>query len=335
MNSKAQKIEQTAADWMTRRLSDRWTEADQAEFDVWIADETTHRIAYVRLDAAWNQAGRLKALTAGVAQAAIPTLEALAETRFPYRAIAGHEAAARAPQKRSFAWQVALAAALALAIGLGFYFAASGTLFSNSYVTEVGDTDTVTLADGSRVTLNTDTRLRVSLESQERRIELERGEAFFDVARDPSRPFVVAVGAQRVVAVGTQFSVHKERDAVRVVVAEGRVLVGGEALIEAGSVAETKAAHVTVHRNAASQVEQLLSWRQGMISFHATPLTDAVAEFNRYSARKIVIQDASIADIRVGGSFRSTNAEAFLWMLQKGFGISAERTGDEVFLKGP
>jgi transmembrane sensor len=350
MSSNAEIIEQSAADWIARQLSGAWTAAEQEQFDAWIAANAAHRIAYLRLDAAWERVGRLKALKPRVPAGIVPTSEALSEDHFPYQAAQGARstlediasssndeiwAGPKLTAHRSSVRKMAVAAGLVLIIGAGFYLAVGDVFSTHRYSTQVGALHTVPLQDGSHVTLNTDTRLRVALDGHERRVELDRGEAFFDVAKDPVRPFVVAVADKRIVAVGTQFSVRRDHDRIRVAVSEGRVRIEGdkEVLVGAGAVAETEHARVAVLQNSSPKVEQLLSWRQGLIALHETPLSEAVAEFNRYNERKIIIRDASIADIRVGGSFRSTNADAFLWMLQKGFAISTQRTETGVILQ--
>lgn len=198
------------------------------------------------------------------------------------------------------------------------------------------------MADGSRVTLNTDSAVRVAVSDTERRVDLEQGEAFFDVARDPSRPFVVVAGAQRVVVLGTKFSVRRERDEIRVIVSEGRVRVerrGGAgaqiptADLTAGSIARSDGEALRVQKTAPSEVERYLSWREGFLVFQETPLADAVAEFNRYNAQKIVIEDAQLAGIPIDGNFRSNNVEAFIRLLENGFPVRIERTGDRVIVR--
>jgi transmembrane sensor len=158
------------------------------------------------------------------------------------------------------------------------------------------------------------------------------------VAKDPARPFVVLVGDRRVVAVGTQFSVRRNADGIRVVVAEGLVRLEGagssDAELPAGAIAQTLGTAVMVHKQVAREVEQLLSWRTGHIMFRDTALAEAVAEFNRYNARKILIADPTIADIRIGGSFRSDNVPAFLWLLQHGFPVTVEQRGNDTVLSG-
>jgi transmembrane sensor len=127
---------------------------------------------------------------------------------------------------------------------------------------------------------------------------------------------------------------------IRVLVTEGRVSIesrdGASKLVKtqlpAGSEARTSRTEVLVEQPAPAQVEEQLSWRTGHLIFHDTTLADAVADFNRYSTRKIFIEDPAIAGIRVGGNFRSGDADAFLWLLQSGFPIRVDQRGDRIVL---
>ena len=387
MDSEA--IEHKAADWFARRESGSWTSADEAQFDEWLTESTAHRIAFIRLEAAWHHAARLQALGAGATGRVIPLRGAwgdalhfkgpaaesregaVAESRegaaagsrkgaatagavseagtASWRAdrsgarASDHRAASILGKRWSPRWISALAASALVAVAGATYVLQSGLLDSDRYSTKIGALATVPLADGSRVTLNTDSRIRVALVESQRRIELDQGEAFFEVAKDPGRPFVVTAGRKRIVAVGTKFSVRRDHDAILVAVTEGKVRVedavtppngrGAEVLVSAGSLARTYHADVLVHDHAGSEVDQLLSWRTGYLVFRDVTLSDAVVEFNRYNARKILIQDPAIADIRIGGNFRSTNTDAFLWLLQNGFPVSVEKNADSVILK--
>jgi transmembrane sensor len=236
---------------------------------------------------------------------------------------------------------VALAASLVLALSWGVYWAATWIQRPDQYVTGIGGLQVVQLADGSEVTLNTNTRIRAYIGRAERRIELDSGEAYFAVARDPSRRFVIDVAGRSVTDIGTHFSVRRTATDVQVLVSEGRVQLSpvsaGAAsvptVLDAGDLASTAGSETRIRRVSQSEVEQLLSWRGGFISFHDTPLTDAVAEFNRYQTHKLVIEDSSLADIQVVGRFRTNNLEGFLSLLQQGFPVIAEDSGDHISLK--
>lgn len=353
MNS--ERIEEAAGIWLARRLRGSWTEAEQAEFAAWLGEDTAHRIAYLRLEAAWNHSARLQALGAGVPPGIIPPRRSWGDRLFFELKSASARHMNASGQWRFRAKFLTVAATVLLALSGIAYVYDTGLFAGDRYSTRVGAVDTVPLSDGSHVTLNTDSRIHVALAPTERRIDLDRGEAFFEVAKDPSRPFIVEIGNKRVIAVGTKFSVRRYGDDIRVVVTEGKVRVetkspsshdrdgagtaspredgSGEILVTAGSVAQTANSEVLVHQPAKPDVDGLLSWRSGYLMFHDTALADAVAEFNRYNTRKIVIEDPSIAGIRIGGNFRSTSMDAFLWLIQSGFPITVEQNDDQVILK--
>jgi transmembrane sensor len=342
-------IEATAARWFAKREGGDWHAADQAKLEAWLDSSTAHRIAFIRIMTAWERSGRLNALGAGVPAGTIPPRDAWGfappsavptsrTPREPVESVARPEPAA-APFTANIAGVRAVAALLMVAIAAGTAWYVS-TDHTSSYRTQIGALTTVPLPDGSKVTLNTDSQIHVELNPTMRRIKLDQGEAFFEVSKDGARPFVVEVADKRVTAVGTQFSVRRDNDDIRVLVTEGRVWIerrgiaskAAQTQLTAGSEARTSQAAVLVDQPAPAQVEQLLSWRTGYLTFHDTALADAVADFNRYSSRKIVIEDPAIAGIRIGGNFRSGDADAFLWLLQSGFPINVEQRSDRIVL---
>jgi transmembrane sensor len=315
------RIEEAAADWIARRAGGGWNADAEAELDAWLAASTAHRVAFVRLDAAWREAARLKVLDTGAglpkpghwntqgspvaAQAVPPTLRPAA---------AG---------ERRRAWALAASLVLTLALGATAYFASSP---GETYTTVVGGLQTIPLPDGSQVTLNTETEIRISITERERRADLASGEAY-------------RAGDHRVVVVGTKFSVMRDGETFRVFVTEGSVRVeqdGTEApatQLAPGQIARARDAGLLVQAKQVSEVEEYLSWRSGYLVFRETTLGEAVAEFNRYSTRKIVIADPSIASIRIGGNFRSGNMDAFIRLLEEGFPLAVERQSEQVVLK--
>jgi transmembrane sensor len=213
----------------------------------------------------------------------------------------------------------------------------------SSFRTAIGVISAVPMSDGSKVTLNTDSQVRISVTQDERRVSLGRGEAFFEVAKDPRRPFVVVAGHCRVIAVGTQFSVWREADEVRVVVTEGRVRVARSdsstddtpaTEVSAGNIAHAGEGGVLVESKQPLEVEETLGWRRGFLFFHDLPLAQAVAELNRYNQEKIVIDSPTVAAIRISGSFRSTNVSGFVHLLRDGFSINVEQRGTRIVLGG-
>lgn len=340
-------VEAIAAAWFAKREGGAWSAADQAQLETWLESSTAHRIAFIRIVTAWERTGRLNALGAGVPAGTIPPRDTWAFAPssggelYPAPFVAKvSRAHARFPGLTRFSSRVrAIAASLAVGVAAAtvWYFS---TDLTNSYRTPVGAVATVPLSDGSKVTLNTDSEIHVELNPTMRRVKLDQGEAFFEVSRDTARPFVVEIADKRVIAVGTQFCVRRENNEIRVLVTEGRIWIerrgtaaeAAQTHLAAGSEARTLQTAVLIDQPAPAKLEQLLSWRTGYIIFRDTALADAVAEFNRYSERKISIEDPAIAGIRVGGNFRTGDADSFLWLLQSGFPIKVEQRSDRIIL---
>jgi transmembrane sensor len=341
MEAGSKRIESIAAAWLARRDSETWCARDQAQLDAWLRESDAHRVAWLRLASAWEQADRLKALGAGVPAGQVPprghwTLSPYFDAR---RVLARERAhSARALQMPVFA---AMAIVFAAAAGVWFLWPrAEPPVQPVVYRTIVGDSSTIRLADGSEAMLNSDTAIAVALSRDERDIDLRRGEAFFEVRKDASRPFVVHVDGRRVVAVGTRFAVRREGDAaLRVVVTHGLVRLESEpgadaaaTLLPAGSVAQVSGDALEIRHLSVDQARELLSWRDGFVVFHDTPLAAAAQEFNRYNTRKLVIGDPSIAGLRVGGHFRWSNQDAFVRLIEQAFPVRAETDGDRIVL---
>jgi len=313
--SQREAAEQAAAGWISRRDAGQWTAGDAAGFEAWLGASLHHRVAYYRLHAAWKEAGRLAAMHP-------------------------QKPASPAPRQRSWLRHpLALAASVLLVSGVVFaiYWQARGGV--QVYATEVGELRQVLLPDGSTVVLNTDSALRVDMHGSGRQLQLQRGEAFFQVAKDASRPFVVRSNALRVVAVGTAFAVQQEGPRMQVVVTEGSVRVedaegqgASPASVGAGSMLQVAEMDMRTQRLTDEEMEQRLSWRTGLVVFRDTPLAEAVAQFNRYNRRKIVLAEPSIAGLGIGGVFRATDQEVFLKLLETGFPVRAEMRNDTVLL---
>jgi len=348
MNSSSAQIEALAADWLARRDSGRLSATEVAELTAWLDASTAHRIAFIRLESAWLQADRLTVLGVGLEPGERPApggwrdspyfTSRLGEASAPIATISPAQQAGSRTFKRRFA---AVAASLLLA----FIGAMAVLQWSRGsiYQTEVGVASSIPLSDGSKVTLNTNSKIRVTVSETQRLVELQQGEAFFDVAKDEKRPFVVRSGSLRVVAVGTKFAVRLDADQVRVLVSEGRVRIekeeGGDeevalAQIDSGSVAYSHGGEsVLTQAQPIERVEAALSWRTGFVVFHETPLSEAVEELNRYNTRKIVVEDPVIGDTRISGNFRAANGDAFARLLQDGFAIRAEVSDTQIVLR--
>ena len=361
-------IEERAAAWLAKRDCGEWSPADDSELAGWLAASTANKVAFIRLDGAWNDARRLKALGGGGEVGVVPPPGQW--HRSPLSREAESAGLVGRTQRPRRLLSRAIAASVVVAAAAGFvWFLASR---APTYETLVGGTESVPMQDGSKVTLNTDTSVRVDVTDKVRQVRLEHGEAFFEVARDPSRPFIVTAGKKRVIAVGTQFSVRRVGNDVRVFVTEGKVRIeddassvlalprvktevsgegpsmppgeapgtksatgrqSGQVMVAAGGIARTADDAILVQENALPEVEDYLSWRSGYLIFHDTALVEAIAEFNRYNERKMVIVDPEVAAIRINGKFRSTHFEAFVRLLEDGFPIRAQSSQGRILLE--
>ncbi|MNK13216.1 fec operon regulator FecR [compost metagenome] len=314
MNRHSQ-IEETAALWLARQV-DGLTLEEQAHLTAWLEAADAHRTAFWRLEYSWEQTGRLIAL------------------RHP-DILADTIAEARPAPRRSALprWATGLVAVVAVVV-------ISAVLWPRPavYATETGERRLVALSDGSRVELNTRTRFRAAISADAREAWLDQGEAYFEVAHDASRPFTVHAGDRTVRVLGTRFSVRRDGDNVRVMVAEGRVrLTGADAalavkpvILGRGDVATGDGQSLLKSRTTIQQVEDHLAWRRGLLVFDQVTLSDAAAEFNRYNLTQLTVLDPETADIRIGGSFEAANADAFVRLLRSAYGLEIAREGETV-----
>jgi transmembrane sensor len=320
-------IKATAAEWVARRHAPHWSNAEEAAFAQWLNASMSNRVEYLCHEKTWREADRLKVLGAGAQAGAVLTINDWRAS--PYFNHLRPFEAAYAPllnKPRRAGKYLALAASLLVLCATGYF--GWNSLQGVRYSTSIGVTTAVPLPDGSKITLNTDSEIQVAVSRTERRINLRQGEAFFEVAKDPLRPFTVIAGDRRVVAVGTKFSVRREGKDIRVVVTEGKVLIDpaeGEAFLTAGSVAQTRHEKLTVQHRSLPQAEQFLSWRDGYLMFDEVTLAEA----------KLVIGHPGIADVPVTGHFRSTSVESFATLLERGFPVTVTREQDRIVLGLP
>jgi|SRR5580698_4071684 transmembrane sensor len=343
-------IEAAAAEWLIRRDSQEWSSSDRVALEAWLNASTLHRVALLRLELAWEDTDRLKALAAGVRSDLPPPPGQWNLTPFFDQSDA--ESSLARPAKKEPYWlrkgfRLALAASVLLVVAGGLYTYQAGIFTGDRYTTPVGAIESVSITDGSKVTLNTDSQIRVSLTDTERRVELKHGEAFFEVAHDAKRPFIVRAGNKRVIAVGTKFSVRRDgNDDIQVVVTEGKVRIEGareapgpgagataNTFLTPGAIARASGGGVLVQRKTLPEAEEQLSWRSGILQFRNQTLADAIAEFNRYNSRKLVIDDPSIAALTIEGNFRSNNVDAFARLLETGYPIRLVDEGDRIILR--
>lgn len=305
-------IEAEAASWLRRSNFWDWSEGNQAELDAWLSASAHHRVAYWRLKAALERTERLGALRPSQAR----------------------------PKKsrplRLFSTRIAAGALIAAAL------VAASTLYllqpaQTTYATGVGGHKIIHLADGSQVELNTSTVVRVT--DGARKLWLDRGEAFFRVKHDAAHPFTVMVAGHRVTDLGTEFLVRNVSDRLEVALVEGKIQLDTPdgrmrepLLLAPGDVAVARQNVLYVEKKTERALHTALAWRQGILVFNNTTLADAAAEFNRYNDRKLVISDASAAQLTIDGKFRSHDIEDFTHLAQTVFSLRATKQGNRIFI---
>jgi transmembrane sensor len=292
--------EDGAARWAIRRDTGALAADEQAELDLWLAADERREGALLRAEAALVYLDRGRALAG---QAPDPEEIATEES-----------SNARLFSRRKLVGGGALIAAAVAGIGGGLLWPAG-----ESFTTTIGEVRRLSLADGSVATINTASRLTVAMAKQTRRITLDDGEAWFEVAHDKARPFLVSAGDVHVRAVGTAFSVRRHADGVDILVTQGVVetwigdgntaptrLSGGERAFVADATAQIVAVP------AGAEIERALAWRSGGLALNGEPLDYAVAELNRYNRRKLVIDDPVLGRTPIVGYFKVDDPDRFM-----------------------
>jgi transmembrane sensor len=336
----ANDIESDAADWLIRLEADP-SPQNCANFETWLAADPRHQAAYIRLEKTWNRAEilkRLRPLDGAVDEQVID--------KFGVQTPIFDEPKPKASPARMVL--MAIAASLGIiTMGISIWAVIARTGWE-VYQTEFGGFQRVVLADGTTAMLNTDSRIRARVTSERREVVLEKGEALFTVAHDVRRPFDVTAGETVVRAVGTAFSIRLRGESqVDVLVTEGRVAIDPVddslntklpepvALPTVSTLAAGETASVKEHRPlkvrkiADEDVTRKLAWTQGRIWFDRVTLAEAIAEFNRYNRRQLVIDDPQIAELHIGGAFEATDLDSFVMALRT-FGIRAVATTGKV-----
>lgn len=320
----AESIEDEAAEWLAR-LDRHGDEPElQARFEEWLAGDTRREGALAQARAAWRLIDDHFGGESRTVENRDPEIE-----RFPV--------SRERHTRRGFILGGGAAIAASLVMGLAFNWT------SETYETRTGEIRRVPLADGSTVAINTETKLSVRLKEKERVVRLDHGEAFFQVAKDRARPFTVEAGRLRVRALGTAFSVREWGNGADILVSEGVVEAwtsgaeGNLIRIPAGKKAFiANNAGVFQRNDDPTQIERALAWRAGQIDLDGDPLVKAIAEFNRYNSRKIVLLDQSIANEPLYGIFRTDGPHSFAQAIHDGFGIAVDYSNpDEIRIGRP
>ncbi len=274
--------------WLVRLQRDDVSGDDALDFEIWLAADAGNAVAYRRALALWHE----------FEASADAVLATLADDGRKLRA-----EVRRGPTRR---W---LAGAGGFAIAAGLAVAVVGPMVSEpsvqTYATGKGQHQRVTLADGSVVDLNAETRLSVSFSGKARQVTLGDGEAIFDVVHDAARPFTVAASSHTVRVVGTQFDVRNRGDDLSVTVARGKVEVRPTAS-SGRTFLLTPGQRLDVNRSGTGSLsavdpQEAFGWRSGRLVYRAEPLANVVADLNRQYVQQIEVSDPQLGKMPITG----------------------------------
>ena len=309
-----------AAVWLARLHSDQRSEETERSFRAWLAGDSLRAAAFERMTNTWEATGFLRTVSSAPPETAAPEIE------LPRR---------RTPQL------LATVAMLLICVAIGFAALMMPTQLSGPQdviETALGERRSLQLADGSRLVLNTDSRVAIAFDASMRLVTLQKGQARFEVAKDPRRPFVVRAGGKQIVARGTEFDVRWTNEHLAVVLFEGRVSVmpatqrpsfdgiamqPGERLFFAQPALAVKTA---------PSLDREEAWVAGRAVFNETPLRDAIAEMNRYTRRPVRLNDPALADLQISGTFSVDDVNAFARALAEVFSLRVENSNDAIVL---
>jgi transmembrane sensor len=308
-----------AAQWFARMRGTSVSNSELNDFWAWRRDPGNAE-AYGAVERIWRETGDLKDSPA-IKQAVDGLAGTVRKRRARRRAIA--------------AGGMVLAGTLVGLFLVGQGLATQPKVFE----TAVGEQHSIVLDDGSRVKLDTDTRINVRYLNAQRLVTLERGQALFDVVHRPDRPFQVKVGATHIDDLGTVFDVRRDRDQVRVTLVSGAVQIHTD-----GPAAKRWALRPGQQLIASSQASQSVSvdpqkatsWTSGHLLFDNLPLSAATAEVNRYGRRKVILDAGAIGDKRVSGAFDSSDTDAFVSAVCKLYDLTVRHDANgSIILSAP
>lgn len=330
-------IENEAAQWYARLNSGEALDADWEKFDAWRVADPAHALAYAEISLIWEDIGELD-LAVSPNKITRP-----AKSQFPLKQFfSGATSSLEASLKNPFGKIAAYSGAAATLLAIIWLGALYGGVFDHRYETAIGAKRTITTNDGSIIELNTDSQLRVAFRLRTRRVFLDRGQAYFDVAKKENRPFIVRANHTSVTVTGTRFDVDiSKQDKISVSVAEGLVSVAlndqnrtrrsapnaPEVAVSSGKRFEGNILDNS-HELHDADIENLLAWRRNQLIFQNASLSEAIAEISRYTPMRLSITDQALADRTFSGVIQLGDPAAIILSLEAVSGAKSLRLSD-------
>lgn len=344
------KIIKEACEWLARMDGHDLTDEEKDELNQWFKKSDKHKQELERLAQIWDN----------IEQAGINNVPMIRQENSPEGDIP------EAFSKKTSIGKIRIFLSIAASI---FIIVSAGLLIhlhplsqfkstNGKYVTNIGEQQTVRLSDGSEIKLNTDTLVEVNYFDGNRNIHLYRGEAHFDVAHDPDKPFTVKARKGDVRALGTVFSVRVKDNRVNVIVEEGKVRIRAnetytqpsyDTLAIPEDTLKSEEKNIVVVANAGrnvvfgeqeiesiiqeekEEIERKVSWRQGMLAFDDEPLSDVIDEVSRYTSNQIIIADPEIRSLRVGGYYPIGKIQVVFDALELNLGLNVRQVDERTF----
>lgn len=335
----AQPLSQQAAIWHAQLENPNCSAEQRQAFEAWHNENQEHALAYAQCQLTFE-------MSAYLSDDSDIFLERKAAQP------AQHTKAVQWYQQPRQLMQIAAALVLAIGVGLSVEFGLDFSHFDH-YSTGIGEQRLVRLEDGSSILLNTDTNLRVRYDDKLRLIELDNGEAYFTVAKNPEKPFEVHAGQSIARALGTQFSVsflpekksidkksHNKK--ISVAVTEGLVEVESDTTLQSKDIIAQLSVGDAIHFDnkklpqkpqiSSADIKRIEAWQQRKIYFNANTLLEAINEYNRYSDMELLIVDESLKSEQISGLFNVGDIDAFIYSLENLLGINVVKNGQRIFL---
>lgn len=284
-----------ASVWFVRLMAEDVTESQTTDFITWVSASELNKTAYEDICTTWGAMDGLDEVTLA-------------------RLSAGVRKQQRWPRKLVFLLATAAATIFASIVGLQLLTGTSEALppVEHSYTSAHGETQSINLVDGTRITLNTDTQIFTTYNAKERSVFLERGEAFFEVAPELNRPFIVRFGNGQVQVLGTRFNIYRNAGQAWVRVEEGKVEVSSNGSIDKLILGAVQGANFDAQGKLRQiddiDLAQSIAWKNGNFIFRKTSLTELAKELNRYSSAPITIawnqgKDEALQQVAISGVF--------------------------------
>lgn len=300
-----------AINWLIRLSAEHCPDGERQAFERWLRQSPGHRAAYDEITRRMDWLERVAESDTGLRNAALR-----------------YRAGRRKPTKRLWL-RLSIAASLLLIIGVATFSPEGWYGTSARYQVARGGHDTVELADGSRLELNTDSEVEVRINRWQRTVEVVKGEVFFSVTHDADKPFVVTAGAGRSIDLGTEFNVYRQADRVIVAVQEGKVRVEAK---QSRELTASQAVAYNRHGDFIALPERFdlaeaTAWRRGKLIFDKRRLGEVLAEMARYHRIRLYLADRTLADLKVSGTFFIDRLDSNLALIADSLNLAVHPTG--------